>query len=140
MSNKPAIPEWQRASADNAASSPEPDEAHAQHAVEAPTPTEDDIEQSEKEAQPSESSELLDQASRFLEDDTIRDAPREKKVAFLQSKGVSAEDIESLLGTEPQENTHAELEKVGEQAWSTVSTESPRLKRMEPEPSTASRR
>ncbi|KAI4657747.1 uncharacterized protein J4E78_006135 [Alternaria triticimaculans] len=136
MANKPAIPEWQRASADNAAASAEPEEARAQHAVEAPTPTEDDVEKEDKEEQPSESSELLDQASRFLEDDTIRDAPREKKVAFLQSKGVSPEDIETLLGQEPQESTNAELEAVGERAWSEVSAGTRRLKRLKPRPST----
>lgn len=138
MSNKPAIPEWQRATADNAAASSEPEEARAQHAVEAPTPTEDDVEKDDKEEQPSESSELLDQASRFLEDDTIRDAPREKKVAFLQSKGVSPEDIETLLGQEPQESTHTELEAAGQRSWSTVSAESLRLERMKPRSSTVS--
>jgi hypothetical protein len=123
MSNKPAIPDWQRASADNAAASPEPEEARAQDAVEAPTPTEDDVEGEDGGEQPSQSSELLEQASRFLEDATIRDAPRERKVAFLQSKGVSTEDIETLLGTEPQEDTHTDLEEVGQRAWSAVSTQ-----------------
>jgi hypothetical protein len=132
MSGKPAIPEWQRASANNAAAPPEPEETRAQDAVEAPTPTEDDVEGDDREEQPSQSSELLEQASRFLEDETIRDAPREKKVAFLQSKGVSTEDIEALLGTEPQEDTHAELDKVGEQARSTVSMQRRRSKRIKP--------
>jgi hypothetical protein len=140
MSGKPAIPEWQRASADNAAASPEPEEAHAQHAVEAPTPTEDDLERDDREEQPSQGSELLEQASRFLEDETIRDAPREKKVVFLQSKGVNTEDIEALLGTEPQEDTHAELEEVAGRAWSKVSLQPPRSKRMEPRLSIASQR
>ncbi|KAH6841631.1 hypothetical protein B0T12DRAFT_362407 [Alternaria alternata] len=125
MSNKPAIPDWQRASADNAAASPEPEEARAQDAVEAPTPTEDDVEGEDGGEQPSQSSELLEQASRFLEDATIRDAPRERKVAFLQSKGVSTEDIETLLGTEPQEDTHTDLEEVGQRAWSAVMTSQP---------------
>lgn len=125
MSNKPAIPDWQRVSADNAAASPEPEEARAQDAIEAPTPTEDDVEGEDGGEQPSQSSELLEQASRFLEDATIRDAPRERKVAFLQSKGVSTEDIETLLGTEPQEDTHTDLEEVGQRAWSAVSTQPP---------------
>jgi len=140
MANKPTIPEWQRASADNAAAPSEPEEARAQHAVEAPTPTEDDVEKDDKEEQPSESSELLDQASRFLEDDTIRDAPREKKVAFLQSKGVRPKDIETLLGQEPQESTNTELEAVGERAWSEVSAGTLLLKRLKPRPSTVSQK
>jgi SOS response regulatory protein OraA/RecX len=41
----------------------------------------------------------------------------------LQSKGVSTEDIETLLGTEPQEDTHTDLEEVGQRAWSAVSTQ-----------------
>ncbi|KAL1792600.1 hypothetical protein ACET3X_009107 [Alternaria dauci] len=118
MSNKPAIPDWQRASADDAAASPEPEQARAQDAAEAPTPTEDDIQGEDGGEQPPQGSELLEQASRFLEDATIRDAPREKKVAFLQSKGVRTEDIETLLGKEPQENTHTDLEDVGQRAWS----------------------
>jgi hypothetical protein len=139
MSSKPAIPEWQRASANDAAASQEPEEASAQHAVEAPTPTEDDVENdNDNKEQSSGGSGLLEQASRFLEDDAIRDAPREKKVAFLQSKGVSAEDIETLLGTETHDNSRVELEDVGERAWATVSTDPPRLKRIKPRLSTAS--
>jgi hypothetical protein len=67
---------------------------------------------------------LLEQASRFLKDANIRDAPREKKVVFLQAKGVSAEDIETLLGKEKetQHGDSPELEAAGERAWSTVST------------------
>ncbi|CAE7025637.1 hypothetical protein P3342_005627 [Pyrenophora teres f. teres] len=114
MSNKPSIPAWQRASADNAASSspPEQEDASAQQqSVEAPTPTEDDVESEDGGVQLSESSEsgdLLEQASRFLDDPAIRDAPREKKVAFLESKGVSAGDIETLLGDKMEEGDSSE--------------------------------
>lgn len=41
---------------------------------------------------------LIDQASRFLEDDSIRDAPTARKVSFLESKGLTSEEIENLLG------------------------------------------
>lgn len=140
MSGKPGIPEWQRASSSSAASttstndttsSPKPEEeeeASAQQQpqqppVEAPTPTEDDVAQPEEEEKHStESSSLLEQAARFLDDPTIRDAPREKKVAFLESKGVSAEDIGRLLGEEEPERRPIEVEDVGDRAWSTVST------------------
>jgi hypothetical protein len=124
MSEKSKIPSWQRAPADSPTASlseskqeAEPSQHPVQSAlpaVQAPTPTEDDLEDS-----PSET--LLVQASRFLDDATIRDAPREKKVAFLASKGVTAEDIETLLGAPRQEDSHKELEEAGELAWSTVS-------------------
>ena len=65
---------------------------------------------------------LLDQASRFLEDPNIRDAPREKKVVFLQAKGVSPEDIETLLGKAVQEDASLDLEAAGARAWSSVSS------------------
>ncbi|EUC50486.1 hypothetical protein COCMIDRAFT_32305 [Bipolaris oryzae ATCC 44560] len=138
MSGKPGIPEWQRASSSSAASTAstndttssqkpeEEEEASAQQQpqqppVEAPTPTEDDIAQPEEEEQQApESSSLLEQAARFLDDPTIRDAPREKKVAFLESKGVSAEDIGRLLGKEEPERRPIEVHDVGEQAWSTT--------------------
>ncbi|KXG48043.1 uncharacterized protein PGRI_019130 [Penicillium griseofulvum] len=41
---------------------------------------------------------LLDQASKFLEDESIRDAPTDRKVTFLESKGLTSEDIEQVLG------------------------------------------
>ncbi|KAK2810597.1 hypothetical protein FQN50_002854 [Emmonsiellopsis sp. PD_5] len=41
---------------------------------------------------------LLEQASRFLEDESIRDAPTDKKIAFLESKGLQNDDIQKLLG------------------------------------------
>jgi hypothetical protein len=47
----------------------------------------------------SSQAQLLEQARKFLDDDEIRSAPREKKVAFLESKGVQKEDIKTLLDT-----------------------------------------
>jgi hypothetical protein len=124
MSDKPKIPSWQRVSAENPATPiPEPEhepeqseepEQSASAVAEAPTPTESDLEEPE-------SINLLEQAKRFLDDPTIRDAPRQKKVAFLDSKGVSAEDIGTLLGEETYEEEYAELEDAGERAWSNVS-------------------
>jgi hypothetical protein len=130
MSDKPKIPSWQRASAEEPAKSlPEPEqqpeapkqpETSTSAIAEAPTPTEDDLEGSE-------SISLLEQAKRFLDDDAIRDAPREKKVAFLESKGVSAEDIGTLLSEDINEEANAQLEVAGERAWSTVSVAYPCL-------------
>lgn len=142
MSGKPAIPEWQRASAsapasaDDTTSSHKPSkeetntqqqqqEQHQQPPVEAPTPTEEDVAQAEAEEEhSSEMDSLLEQASRFLEDPAIRDEPREKKAAFLESKGVSAEDIERLLGEEAQERRPADVADVGERVWAIVSIDS----------------
>ncbi|KAF1916805.1 hypothetical protein BDU57DRAFT_497801 [Ampelomyces quisqualis] len=123
MSAKPKIPSWQRV----AAGKPEQIEREMEHSsqpaeqskecttsnVEAPAPTEEDLENSQN-------IDLLDQAKRFLDDATIRDAPREKKVAFLESKGVSADDIDTLLDAEVQEVHSSELEAVEERAWSTT--------------------
>ncbi|KAH3908696.1 hypothetical protein HBI56_074210 [Parastagonospora nodorum] len=123
MSNKPKIPSWQLASAEKPVETPseaeqqseptEPSEASTSPIADAPTPTESDLDEPEP-------SSLLDQAKRFLDDATIRDAPRQKKVAFLESKGVSAEDIETLLGAESDEKPSAGLEEAGERAWLTT--------------------
>lgn len=127
MSDKPRIPSWQRASVNSPPTpSSEPkeqpetsDDAELKTSplAEAPTPTESDLDDL-----PSES--LLDQASRFLEDAAIRDAPREKKAAFLESKGVKAEDIATLLDQRAQEDSTVDLEEAGARAWSTVSSPS----------------
>lgn len=123
MSGKPSIPAWQRATTETPSSSseaeaqPEPADQSEQTTspiTEAPTPTEDDLDQPD-------STDLLEQASRFLEDPTIRDAPRERKVAFLESKGVNAEDIEALLGEPTPAADSGILEEAGERAWATVS-------------------
>src|SRR4051794_29610795 len=42
--------------------------------------------------------ELLEQASKFLEADDIREAPTGRKVAFLESKGLTNVEIPKLLG------------------------------------------
>jgi hypothetical protein len=135
MSSKPTIPEWQRASVDSPAASP--DHKEAQQPVEAATPTEDDIPAADIDQNPSEDTDLLEQASLFLEDPAIRDAPREKKAAFLESKGVRDKDIESLLYAETQESGHVDLEEIGERVWSTVSLLSQHRKRMMPKGSWA---
>jgi hypothetical protein len=45
----------------------------------------------------SSTSDTAERARKFLQDPSIRDAPKEKKLAFLQSKGLRKEDVESLL-------------------------------------------
>lgn len=50
---------------------------------------------------------LIHQASRFLEDEGIRDAPVERKRDFLGSKGLSEQEISNLLQEEQEEVEYA---------------------------------
>lgn len=53
---------------------------------------------------------LLEQASKFLKDDEIKDAPAQRKIAFLQSKGLTDEEVYRLLKI-PYDNAKAEMQK-----------------------------
>lgn len=121
--SKPNVPDWQRASTDSSpsTSSTEHEPPKPEQQVQAPVPTEEDVASAESDEEDPENAPLLEQASRFLDDATIRDAPREKKVAFLESKGVSSEDIETLLGAATQDDGLSTLEEAEGRAWSTVS-------------------
>lgn len=122
--SKPAIPAWQRTSATDpaavSAAQPEPKPENA--AEDSTSPVTEEPTMIETAEEHADSSELVAQAARFLEDANIRDAPREKKVVFLQAKGVSPEDIETLLGKTMDQGESPELEAAGERAWSTVSS------------------
>lgn len=72
-----SIPAWQRAKPNDESPSPSSDDAPA-----TTTPRQT----------------LLEQASKFLEDESIRDAPEDRKVSFLESKGLNPEDIQQVLG------------------------------------------
>lgn len=57
-----------------------------------------------KHSQPSTSrAALLEQAKKFLEDNEIREATTERKFSFLESKGLTAEEIQELLGVSKNE-------------------------------------
>ncbi|KAF2460322.1 peroxisomal membrane anchor protein conserved region-domain-containing protein [Lineolata rhizophorae] len=105
--SKPSIPAWQRARS----SSSESDSSNTRESPREDLSTQKEAskEAPSKEAAKEESAlandatepgqgTLLEQAARFLEDPSIKDAPRERKVAFLESKGIEAEDIAKLLG------------------------------------------
>ncbi|CAG7916246.1 unnamed protein product [Penicillium olsonii] len=77
-SKSASIPAWQKVKTDESPS-PSSDDAPA---TTTPTPRQT----------------LLDQASKFLEDESIRDAPEDRKIAFLESKGLNTEDIQQVLG------------------------------------------
>lgn len=51
---------------------------------------------------------LLEQASKFLEDDEIKDAPAERKIAFLRSKRLTDEEVYRLLEV-PSDKAKAEM-------------------------------
>ncbi|KAF3048288.1 hypothetical protein E8E12_011630 [Didymella heteroderae] len=119
--SKPSIPAWQRTATTDPLSLSADEEPKAENAVEDGTkPVTEEPARSEAVASDVESADLLDQARRFLEDPNIRNAPREKKAVFLQAKGVSPEDIETLLGKVVQQDASPDLEAAGARAWSTI--------------------
>ncbi|EXJ70908.1 uncharacterized protein A1O5_05900 [Cladophialophora psammophila CBS 110553] len=112
-SKSPSIPSWQQQyksePTDGRASS---DTQPPHHSTEPPLP--------------SSELPLLEQAKKFLEDESIRGASRERKAAFLQKKGLQAEDIEKLLGPEhspspPTPNDSSELKTIHDSSQSPAS-------------------
>lgn len=98
--DSPAIPTWQRTQSDDAPTTSEVDAPATESQTATPETT---AETQESVAEPQgtvvESQEdSLDVARRFLDDEAVRHAPREKKVAFLQSKNIDQRHIEQLLG------------------------------------------
>lgn len=84
----PSIPSWQQnwqSSTKEQNSTPDNEPSPDQSTVQLPAPTE-----------PS----LLDQARASLEEDSIRDASRERKTEFLRDKGLQEHEIEKLLGSD----------------------------------------
>jgi len=121
--SKPTIPAWQRTATSDAPSLAAEEQPTPENAAEDSTkPVAEEPAGPETTEQEAQSKELLAQASRFLEDVNIRDAPREKKAVFLQAKGVSSEDIETLLGKATDGDASPDLEEAGARAWSTVSS------------------
>ena len=101
-SDKPNnIPAWQRAT-----SLPGAEDVKAEEAT--PEPTKSDTTEATHERARSDGAtskadidELRDSAFKFLHDPSIKDAPRERKVAFLESKGLKTEEIDLLLSSQP---------------------------------------
>jgi hypothetical protein len=121
--SKPSIPAWQRTATTDPPTLTAEQEPKPENAAEDSTkPVAEEPASPEAAEKEANTTGLLEQASRFLEDPNIRDAPREKKVVFLQAKGISSEDIETLLGKAIQEDVSPELEAAGARAWSTVSS------------------
>lgn len=57
---------------------------------------------------------LLEQAAKFLEDESIRDAPQDRKIAFLESKGLNSEDIQQVLGVSGSAEANSTTDEVKE--------------------------
>lgn len=90
-----SIPSWQRRDS-SSSSGTVPDSS-------GPSSPDDPQRDSQRDPHPSRAA-LLNQADKFLQDDDIRDAPIERKRAFLQSKGLSNLEIEELLPISPNED------------------------------------
>ncbi|KAH7160609.1 peroxisomal membrane anchor protein conserved region-domain-containing protein [Dactylonectria macrodidyma] len=109
---RPSVPSWQRAQPQ----SDEPAvEVSSATATETETKTETEA-QTEVETAPETGvtadstadtsvyvpeEDKLEVARRFLDDEAVRDAPRDKKVTFLKSKDIDDAGIQTLLGDEP---------------------------------------
>lgn len=107
-SKPPSIPAWQRKAAS-------PDQSTTDSP--SPSPSSDDAPAS------TSREDLVNQASRFLEDESIRDSPTDRKIAFLESKGLNSEEINQLLGvTRNLEATGSSAGSVEDKAEETPET------------------
>lgn len=122
----PSIPSWQRQSG----AAPVDESSHSP----ASSPSADDA--------PSSRSELVEQAARFLEDEAIRGSPTDRKISFLESKGLNTEEIDQLLGVSRNDEASSEPSATSEQSQQehSISTSTPSeqpLPSTKPSPSTS---
>ncbi|KAJ5290843.1 hypothetical protein N7478_000094 [Penicillium angulare] len=83
--SKPSsIPAWQRQSASSSTDQSSSQSTSSPSSDDAPAPTSRE--------------DLLSQATRFLEDESIRNSPPDRKIAFLESKGLNSDEIQQVLG------------------------------------------
>lgn len=102
-SSKPTIPEWQRKA--SSTSSPA-DQNASDKPTEETTATEDE----QTTSSPGRSA-LLEQAKTFLADPEICDATTDRKISFLESKGLTNDEIDSLLGVSRNEDAPTATEE-----------------------------
>ncbi|KAH2912600.1 hypothetical protein KXV75_003139 [Aspergillus fumigatus] len=86
----PSIPQWQQPAAAT---------TNTGNSTSTPSPSSDETPRSE----------LIEQAKKFLQDDSIRDAPIDRKIAFLESKGLRSEEIDSLLAISRETDSSTNL-------------------------------
>lgn len=93
-----SIPSWQRATSlpgaeDVSATKPlpaaKPDETESTH----------EVPRKEEKKSKDDVDDVREEAFRFLNDPSIKNATRERKAAFLESKGLKKEDIELLMSS-----------------------------------------
>ncbi|KAI4158588.1 MAG: hypothetical protein LQ342_007286 [Letrouitia transgressa] len=54
---------------------------------------------------------LIDQATKFLDEDDVKTAPTERKIRFLQTKGLTEEEIYQLLNLSADDNHSPDVEE-----------------------------
>jgi hypothetical protein len=104
--SNPTIPSWQKAQSDetdNQSTEPTstPSTRTSTSEVDAPavgTAAEETAQPENAADDKPDDQDKLEVARRFLENDAVRDAPYEKKVEFLKSKGIDEAEIQALLG------------------------------------------
>jgi hypothetical protein len=106
---RPAIPNWQKNYVQSSTAPESP--------TKAPGSNPDDTSKA--------NAQLLEQAKRWLEDESIRDAPRERKIAFLEQKGLQSDDIQKLLSTQDTPEQESEMKTVLDSASSLSATKPP---------------
>lgn len=82
---KAGVPSWQLKSQDDGESK----------GVQKP---EDDTEAPATPSQPASRESIIEKARKFLQEDEVRDSSTDKKIAFLEGKGLNSVEIEELLG------------------------------------------
>ena len=120
--DKLTIPSWQRAQSTTPTSPPTSNTEEPTQQRQAESTPEPGAEGFAEHRPAAEGVSLLEQTSKFLKDPSIRDAPRDRKAAFLETKGLSKDEVEKLLGVELEQDTSSKLLKEGEEAWSKVSS------------------
>src|SRR5580700_7036626 len=108
---RPAIPDWQMNYVQSSAT---------------PKPLAKDRPSNSNDA-PSSDTGLLELAKRWLKDESIRDSPRERKVAFLEEKGLQGDDIQKLLDTQDMLEREPKMKTVHDSALPASTTKAPSL-------------
>ncbi|KAL3474971.1 peroxisomal membrane anchor protein conserved region-domain-containing protein, partial [Aspergillus californicus] len=117
--SKRSIPEWQQRNSTPSPTSEPPDSTEA--------------------GKDTDRSALLEQASTFLQDESIRDASTDRKISFLESKGLTSPEIDSLLGVSRNtEATRSNSDSSAEESKSTsISSAEPEAPIQAPSSSTS---
>ncbi|KAF4968855.1 hypothetical protein FZEAL_10335, partial [Fusarium zealandicum] len=106
---RPAIPSWQQSETESEAAPTPSSTSSSTSEVDAPTadaPADTPVDAPAEETPvASQDEHSVEVARRFLENDDVRHASHDSKVAFLKSKGIDEADIETLLGQQDSSTT-----------------------------------